>query len=34
MFSKLDTLERRFEDIEAALSQDGLEPRELTRLSK
>jgi len=34
MFSKLDTLERRFEDIEAALSQDGLEARELTRLSK
>ncbi len=34
MFSKLDTVERRFEDIEAALSQDGLDPRELTRLSK
>ena len=34
MFTKLDTVERRFEDIEAALSQDGLESRELTRLSK
>ena len=34
MFTKLDTVERRFEDIEAALSQDGLDSRELTRLSK
>ena len=34
MFSRLDTVERRFEEIEAALSQDGLDPRELTRLSK
>lgn len=34
MFSRLDTVERRFEEIEAALAQDGLEPRELTRLSK
>ena len=34
MFSRLDTVERRFEEIEAALSQDGLDARELTRLSK
>lgn len=34
MFTKLDTFERRFEELEAALSQDGLESRELTRLSK
>ena len=34
MFTKLDTVERRFEEIEAALSQDGLDSRELTRLSK
>jgi peptide chain release factor 1 len=34
MFTKLDTVERRFEEIEAALSQDGLETRDLTRLSK
>lgn len=34
MFSRLDTVERRFEDLEAALSQDGLDSRELTRLSK
>jgi peptide chain release factor 1 len=34
MFSKLDTVERRFEEIEAALSQDGLDSRDLTRLSK
>jgi peptide chain release factor 1 len=34
MFSKLDTVERRFEEIEAALSQDGLDPKDLTRLSK
>jgi peptide chain release factor 1 len=34
MFTKLDTVERRFEEIEAALSQDGLDSRDLTRLSK
>lgn len=34
MFSRLDTVERRFEEIEAALAQDGLDAKELTRLSK
>lgn len=34
MFTKLDTVERRFEDLEAALSQDGIDSREVTRLSK
>ncbi len=34
MFTKLDSVERRFEDIEAALSQDGLDSRKLTQLSK
>jgi peptide chain release factor 1 len=34
MFTKLDAVERRFEDIEAALSQDGLDSRKLTQLSK
>jgi peptide chain release factor 1 len=34
MFDKLESIERRFEEIEAALSQDGLDPRELTKLSK
>ena len=34
MFTKLDSVERRFEDLEAALSQDGLDSRKLTQLSK
>ena len=34
MFTKLDTVERRFEDLEAALSQDGIDSREVIRLSK
>jgi peptide chain release factor 1 len=34
MFTRLETVERRFDEIEAALSQDGLDSRELTRLSK
>lgn len=34
MFEKLETIERRFDEIEAALSQDGLDARELTKLSK
>ena len=34
MFTKLYTVERRFEDLEAALSQDGIDSREVIRLSK
>jgi peptide chain release factor 1 len=34
MFEKLESIERRFEEIESTLAQDGLEPKELTRLSK
>ncbi|MCX6117373.1 MAG: peptide chain release factor 1 [Proteobacteria bacterium] len=34
MFDKLESIERRFEEIEAALSQDGLDSREFTKLSK
>ncbi|MCX6123487.1 MAG: peptide chain release factor 1 [Proteobacteria bacterium] len=34
MFEKLDSIERRFDEIEAALSQDGLDSKEMTKLSK
>jgi peptide chain release factor 1 len=34
MFDKLSSIERRFEELESELSQDGLDPRELTKLSK
>ena len=34
MFDKLETIERRFEELEAALSQDGLSSHEVTRISK
>jgi peptide chain release factor 1 len=34
LFAKLDGLERRFEELEASLAQDGLDVRELTRISK
>lgn len=34
MFEKLALIERRFEEIESELSQDGLDPRDMTKLSK
>ena len=34
MFDKLEIIERRFEELEAALSQDGLSSQEVTRISK
>lgn len=34
MFEKLESIERRFEEIEAALSQDGLDSTEVIKLSK
>jgi peptide chain release factor 1 len=34
MFEKLESIERRFDEIESELAQDGLDSRELTKLSK
>jgi peptide chain release factor 1 len=34
MFEKLESIERRFDELESALAQDGLDSRELTKLSK